>query len=183
MGTMVLECDLTQETCEERVRARTGDDRGLLAEFRSQEGILCLPTDDGFRLRVRKPMNRLAPRCFVRFKPVGGGTRIELRTRMHPYPAIFMFIWLSGIVGLGGYIFVASALTLCGVKAGIISPIAGVVAPPIMFAFAFLFVRNDRRGIRATQADVMSFLSRELGAHEGAAAQQRVAADGAAPRR
>ena len=174
---------LTQETCEERVRARTRSDRGLFAGFRSQESILCLPTDHGFRLRVSTPLNRYAPWCLVRFKAVGGGTRIELRTQMHPFRAIFMFVWLSGIVGLGGYIFVASALTLLGFNAGIISPIAGLVALPIFFALAFLFIWNERRMARATRAEVMSFLSRELGAREGTAAQHRVAADRAAPGR
>jgi len=152
MKTILLECDLSQETCEERIR--------------SHAAILCASTDRGFRLRPRDPLNGFAPRCVVRFKPIVGGTRIELRTEMHPFRAAFMFIWLMGILCIGGYAFVASTLTLLGAKVGIVSPIAGLVTPPIFFAFAYLFVRNDRRMAAAAQANIVSFLGRELGAGE-----------------
>lgn len=147
MKPIFLECYLSQETCEERLR--------------SHAAILCDVTDFGFKMRP-KAFGGLSPRCLVRFKPIVRGTRIELRTEMHPFHSIFMFVWLLGIFGGGGYIFIASALTLLGANVHIISPIAGMVAPPIMFAFACLFVRGDRRRAAAVQANIVSFLGREI---------------------
>ena len=183
--TTVLASDLSRAECEERVRASTAEDKGavpggVLTGVDSGAGIVSLRTSFGFRLRLAYG---LSPRCFVTFTPSGAGTLIELRTRMHFYPMLFMFIWLTGVIAIGGYIFVASALALLGVTTGSVRPVTGLLVPPIFFMFAFVFVRHDRSAVAATEATVRSFLSRELGAHDVAAAQQRVAADRAAPGR
>ena len=165
METTILECDLPEETCVERVRDGTAPDRGIFSDFGSPKNILSLATESGFRLRVREDAKRFGPRCFVKFYPSVGGTRIGLRAKMHPYPTIFMFIWLSGVVFIGGKMVIASVLTLLGRNLGLIgSPIVGVVGPCFMFAFGLLSVRSRWRAMTAAREAVISFLGRDLGA-------------------
>jgi hypothetical protein len=186
MGVTSFESNLSAETCEARVRERTEVDAGFFSDFVFKTAILCRSTDHGLRLRVRNPWkgNAFTPRYFLKFRPIIGGTRIEMRSNRHPYPVIFMFVWFCGVVGVGGFMMILSILTLMGAKTRATgSPIAGIVGPLLMFGFGMAFVEIGRRVGVVEEAEIVSFLMNELGGRDATVLPNKTLQTDDAPRR
>jgi hypothetical protein len=168
MDTTILESHLSAAASERRIREVTEVD-GFLSDFVFTKGILHRSTAHGLRLRVRNPSRRSAfsPRCFLKFRSVAGGTRIEIRATTALYPVIFMFVWLGGVVVIGTPMVIVSALTLFGAKTSVYftgSPIAGILVPLALLSFGIVNVQLGRRWARVEKAEIMSLVARELGA-------------------
>lgn len=165
MRVRVLRSELTAESCENVVRARTQPDRGWFSDLALSRAILYRPSDRGLRLRLRQGFSGsgLAPVFHVSFRPMTSGTDVEVRSAIPAYPMIFMILWSCGVLSLGGFMIVVSALRLLGVShRGSGRPVVGIVGPLAMIGFGLLFVAIARRKGREDEEDIMTFLSQEL---------------------
>jgi hypothetical protein len=105
----------------------------------------------GTSLRVRKPVwtnHWLQTRLFATLVDAGDRTRIVCRFTVHPLVKAFMAIWFSGVVLLGGTIFL---LTLAGLMTS--SPRSapgngerwiGLIVPPAMLLLGAALVGFGR---------------------------------------
>jgi hypothetical protein len=127
--------------------------------FGGGKGVVGRVDEHGLRLRLRIGYrNSFQTFMFGTMKAEGRGTRIEARTGMHPFAAVFMAVWLS-VVGLGATIAIAGAI---GAEAGEPAQALLLLVPVGMFAFGFALVGMGRWFARDERARLIAFLERTV---------------------
>jgi hypothetical protein len=100
-------------------------------------------------------------------RPEAGGTLISGEVAMHPFVRAFMLIWLSGVLLIGGTMFLSTVGSMA-IASGSHHQNAwmGVVIPPVMLAFGFGLVCFGRYLARDEGRFLTDFLSRTLDVYE-----------------
>jgi hypothetical protein len=113
----------------------------------------------GFRMRLRIGYrNSFQTFMTGTMKAEGRGTRIEVRTGMHPFAAVFMTVWLS-VVALAATIGVAGAI---GAQPGAPVQALLLLVPLGMFGFGIALAGMGRWIARNERARLIEFLERTV---------------------
>jgi len=127
---------------------------------------IVLESFDGYRFRLsvrRSYRNSFAPLFSGRLIPQTTGTKVEVRFGMRPLVKIFLALWFTGMVTLGGLIFVTSIGQALSLNVGGNSDtLVGIVAPPILLAFGVILVRFGNRLGRDEETYVLNWLERSF---------------------
>lgn len=127
---------------------------------RVTDSFLCIRKRIGYR-------NSFQSFLTATMRPEAGGTLISGEVAMHPFVQVFMFIWLGGVLLIGGTVFLA---TVGSMVIGSGSPHQnawmGVVIPPVMLAFGFGLVSFGYHLARDEGRFLTDFLIRTLDVHE-----------------
>ena len=96
-----------------------------------------------------------------------GATVISGKVNMHRFVQVFMFIWFTGAVLIGGPMFVVSIASLIpGSTHQMPNAWMGVVMPPVIVASGYGLVRFGRYLARNEAGFLKDFLMRTLDARE-----------------
>jgi hypothetical protein len=162
--------------CVSRLAAAMDTERSALFSLAGLFGsrpVVGRVTETSLRLRKRIGYrNSFQSYLAATLRSEAGGTVISGEVAMHPFVRVFMFIWFSGVVLIGGTMFVATVGTML-FSAGSQHQNAwmGAVIPPLMLAFGFGLVRFGRYLARDETRFLRDFLIQTLDAH----AQDRAA--------
>jgi hypothetical protein len=127
--------------------------------FGGGKGVVGRVDEFGFRMRLRIGYrNSFQTFMFGTMKAEGRGTRIEARTGMHPFAAVFMTVWLS-VVALAATIGVAGAI---GAEAGDPAQALLLFVPLGMLGFGIALVGMGRWFARDERARLIAFLERTV---------------------
>ena len=105
--------------------------------------------------------NSFRTRVLALFEDNGNGSRIVLRFGVNPFAQAFMAFWFTGVLGIGGTIFIF------GLQAAISGsePVGNwisLVVPPLMVAFGIGFYKFGRWLARNEQAFLLDFIMTTL---------------------
>jgi hypothetical protein len=138
-----------------------------LSGYQGSQSLLGTVTGNSFYIRKRLyHRNDFARRFYGTFQPEGGGTRIEGYFAMPAFARIFLGIWLAGVTGIGGGVFV---ITLRQVLAGN-QPLrsetwVGLIVPPGMALFGIVLARFGRFLGRNNEVFIVEHLQSTLAAN------------------
>lgn len=125
-------------------------------------------TESSLRLRKRIGYrNSFQNHLTATMRPEGGGTLISGDVAMHPFVRVFMFVWFSGVVVIGGMMFLAAVSSLLfGGGNQYQNAWLGAIIPPAMLAFGYGLVRFSRYLARGETRFLIEFLVHTLDAYE-----------------
>jgi len=125
---------------------------------------------DGFSLSLRKRIgyrNSFQSHLTATMRAEGSGTLVSGEFAMHPFVRVFMTIWFSGVILIGGTMFiVATGAFLFGSPPRGNNAWVGIFVPPVMVAFGFALVRFGRYLARDEARFITEFLVRVLNAND-----------------
>jgi len=158
------------EECIRRIEAASERDRPFLSDLRWSSGVLARVSSDRFRLRYRRFLvrNSFAPILDGRIESTSTGSLVHAHFRWHRAVLGFAIVWFSGIVGIGGVMFVVSAGALVRGenRVGETNVLLGLLFPVGLLAFGITLVRFGQFLGRTDRREILSFIQRELKASE-----------------
>lgn len=162
---------LTPTECASRLTAAIDTQRSAFISFAGFFGsrpVVGRVTESSLRLRKRIGY-RNSFQSFLTATMQRGteGTVISGEVAMHPFVRAFMFVWFSGVVLIGGTMFIATLGSLLfGSGHWAQNSWLGVVIPPVMLAFGYGLIRFGRHLARDEAKFLTDFLIQTLDAHE-----------------
>jgi hypothetical protein len=159
---------LTPAECVSRLTAVIDTERLASSSWSGSRPVVGRVTDSSLRLRKRiRYRNSFQSFLTATMRPEAGGTLISGEVAMHPFVRAFMLIWLSGVLFIGGTMFLATVGSMA-IASGSHHQNAwmGVVIPPVMLAFGFGLVCFGRYLARDEGRFLTDFLSRTLDVYE-----------------
>jgi len=168
---VVLQTNLAADECLRRINAAIDRERLTLFSFSGFAGskpILGRICGNTFRLQKRRLYrNSFAPFLYGQVRSSVSGSLIELRFRMHPFVMVFMCIWFSGVILIGGFISIHALIEIIrggyGAKE---NQWLGVGIFPAMLTFRVLLVAFGKWLGKSEKRYMLTFLQETLQAEK-----------------
>jgi len=162
---------LTPEECASRLMAVIDTERSALFSFAALFGtrpVIGRVTDSSLRLRKRIGYrNSFQSFLTATMRREAEGTVISGEVAMHPFVRIFMIIWFSGVILIGGTIFLVTIGSLISHSAHQQQNAwVGAVIFPAMLVFGYGLIQFGRYLARGEAPFLEDFLIQTLGAHK-----------------
>lgn len=159
---------LTPAECVSRLAGVIDTERSAIFSLARSRPVVGRVTDSFLRLRKRiRYRNSFQSFLTATMRPEAGGTLISGEVAMHPFVRVFMFMWLGGVLLIGGTMFLATVGSMViGSGSHHQNAWMGVVIPPVMLAFGFGLVCFGRYLAREEARFLKDFLIRTLDVHD-----------------
>lgn len=159
---------LTPAECVSRLAGVIDTERSAIFSLARSRPVVGRVTDSFLRLRRRIGYrNSFQSFLTATMRPEAGGTLISGTVAMHPFVRVFMFMWLGGVLLLGGTMFIATVSSMViGSDSHHQNAWMGVVIPPAMLAFGFGLMCFGRYLAREEARFLTDFLIRTLDVHD-----------------
>jgi hypothetical protein len=163
--------NLATDECLRRITAAIDRERLTLFSFSGFGGskpILGRVGKNTFRLRKRRfYRNSFAPFFYGQVSPFNSGSLIEGHFGMHPFVKVFMGIWFSGVILIGGSISLRTVIEIIrNGYGGKENQWLGVGIFPIMLTFGVLLIASGKWLGKSEEANILKFLQETLQAEK-----------------
>jgi len=159
-GRMELFSPYPPEECIRRISEGMQIIENMLLRSRRMGDKPVIGTVNGFTVRLRKRIhyrNSFQTMLVAVFSPHGSGSRISCELGMHTFVRVFMIVWLTAAVGIGGPIAFAALKAWISTGAGPKQPV-DILMPVGMPIFGIVLLLFGQHLARDENAFLLQFL-------------------------